>query len=167
MAEIVHKKDKATPGEDDLQVLHPERTAVIAGRSITMREYGFVEGLKVRALSKPILDDLFNFVSTGRVPDVDEIQGILAAHAENVARLIAQAADVEPEFVLNLDDQYAGDTLLAMWWGCNGPFFMRKAVNQVRENLLVKALRAGQTFTPNLSPTATAQTESAPTLSDK
>lgn len=167
MAEIVTKKEKATPGEDDLQVLHPERTAVIAGRSITMREYGFIEGLKVRALAKPLIATLHATVASGRLPEINDVQFMLAEHAENVAQLIAQAADLEPEWVLNLKDQYAGDQLLAMWWGCNGHFFIRKAIDQVRQNLLVSAMRAGLMPTPNSSPTATTQTESASTLNDK
>ena len=166
MAEIVDKKEKATPGADDLQVLHPERTAVIAGRSITMREYGFIEGLKVRALARPLIETLHATVASGRLPDINDVQFMLAEHADNVALLMAQAASVEPEWVRQLD-QYQGDQLLAMWWGCNGHFFIRKAIDQVRQNLLVSAMRAGLTPTPNSSPTATTQTESASTPNDK
>ncbi|MFU4637262.1 hypothetical protein ACM71F_30855, partial [Pseudomonas aeruginosa] len=46
------------PGADDLQILHPERTLEVQGRMVTMREYGFVEGLKLRATMQPFLDDL-------------------------------------------------------------------------------------------------------------
>lgn len=166
MTEVVTKKEKATPGENDLQVLHPELTAVIAGRSITMREYGFIEGLKVRALAKPLIATLHAIVSSGRVPEIDDVQFMLAEHADNVALLIAQAANVEPEWVLKLENQYEGDQLLAMWWGCNGHFFIRKAIDQVRQNLLVSAMRAGQIPTPNSSPTATTQTESDTIPSD-
>lgn len=169
MAKVVtDKKEKAAaPGDDDLQVLHPESKAVIAGRSITMREYGFIEGLKVRALAKPIIDSILAAVRENRIPDVDEIQYILTEHAESVGRLIAQAADIEPEWVLELEDQYAGDQLMAMWWGCNGPFFLRKAIDQRRQEILVKSMRVGQTSTPNSSPTGTTQIESENTPNDK
>lgn len=167
MAEIVNKKEKATPGADDLQVLHPERTAVIAGRSITMREYGFIEGLKVRVFAKPLIDYLHENIASGGAPSATDIQYMLAEHADNVARLIAQAADVELEWVLNLEDQYAGDQLLNMWWACNCGFFFRKAVDRFRASLLEKSVLAGLMSTPNSSPTATTQTESASTPNDK
>ena len=48
----------AEVGADDLEVLHPDRTATIAGRAVTMREYGFIEGLKLAPLYKGIVDDI-------------------------------------------------------------------------------------------------------------
>lgn len=166
MAEIVKEKDALTPGANDLEILHPERTATIAGRKITMREYGFVEGLKVRALTKPLIDALHKFVADGSVPSAEEVQVILAEHADTVVVLMAKAADVDTEWVASLN-QYEGDDLMAMWWGCNGPFFMRKAIDRLKQEKLSQLVRAGQMPMQNSSPMATSQTESSTTLSDK
>ena len=37
----------ATATADDLAILHPDRTLTLGGRAITLREYGFFEGLDV------------------------------------------------------------------------------------------------------------------------
>ena len=36
-----------TAAADDLAILHPDRTLVLGGRTIVLREYGFFEGLDV------------------------------------------------------------------------------------------------------------------------
>lgn len=86
------------PGADDLEILHPDRTVEIHGRTVTMREYGFVEGLKLRATMQPFLDDLHAMVVNDRgLPPLDRIIDVLASHHSLVVQLIAQAADVELE----------------------------------------------------------------------
>ncbi|MDF5999802.1 hypothetical protein P4050_15915 [Pseudomonas aeruginosa] len=56
----------AAQGADDLQILHPEREIEVAGRKLTVREYGFVEGLRLRPMIQPLLDDLYA-ISQGAV----------------------------------------------------------------------------------------------------
>lgn len=119
------RETKKPAGADDLEVLHPERVGIVAGRPVMVREYGFVEGLRLQPLTEPIVASLQSVIGNG-IPPLEAILAILGEHADAVARLIAIAADVEEDWVggLNQDD---GHQLLMMWWGANGPFWLRLA----------------------------------------
>ena len=151
MAEKVVKPSAAAPGADDLQVLHPERSATIAGRELVVREYGFIEGLGLRPTVQPLLDDLYAQISGGGVPALEQILVMLGQHHQLIQELVATAADVEPEWVAGLN-QYDGHLLLMMWWGANGPFYVRSVLNRVVAEKAEAAVRAGRTSTPPLSP---------------
>ncbi|TBW02722.1 hypothetical protein E0E52_17030 [Azotobacter chroococcum] len=141
------------PGDNDLEVLHPERTAVIAGRQVTVREYGFVEGLRLLPLAEPIIAALQDLASTGGTV-FDAVLAVAAEHADAVVNLMAVAADVEVEWIESLG-QSDGHLLLMMWWGANGPFYLRRAALQ-----LVARGRAGAMSTP---PSSAPATEAPPT----
>ncbi|EPM0009431.1 DUF6631 family protein [Pseudomonas aeruginosa] len=136
------------PGADDLQILHPERTLKVQGRVVTMREYGFVEGLKLRATIQPFLDDLHAMVVNDRgLPPLDRIIGVLAAHHSLVAQLIAQAADVELEWIEKGLRARPGKDLMYIWWSVNGPFFVGEVMDRIATDRAEASLRAGQTST--------------------
>lgn len=145
-------------GSDDLTILHPNQTRKIAGINITVREYGWVEGLKLRELANPILLDIEKQMVDGTVPDFDQLRVILGKHCAATLQLIAQAADVDVEFLETLN-QRDGELIEAMWWGCNGPFFMHSVIKKISDKRLVKVLQGGRTSTPNSSPAVTAQSE--------
>jgi hypothetical protein len=157
MAEKVVKKKRAaptTPGADDLQILHPTLTATIAGREITVREYGFVEGLRVYALEQPLLDALYAHCKDG-LPELEEILGILAVHHEQLVPLMAMAADVEPDWIAGLS-RADGHTLMLLWWTANAPFYVPRVFNRMLAEKAAAAARAGQISTQSSSPADTA-----------
>jgi len=155
MAEIVNgkTKSKSAPGDDDLEVLHPERTKKIGGINVTVREYGWTEGLRLRPEIKPLMDDLTALMRDD-VPGIDVIRALLGKHVDITTKLIAQAADVDLEFLDGLNT-HDGELLENMWWSVNGAFFLRKAIDNLKEELLVKSLRDGLISTQNSSPAAT------------
>ena len=156
---ITAPEPPAAAGADDLQVLHPERRATIAGRDVVVREYGFIEGLALRPLAQPLLDDLYAQITSG-MPDLEQILVLLGRHHAIVQELVAKAADVEPEWLdtLNQDEGYL---LLMLWWGANGPFYVRSAVQRAVAHRTAEALRAGQTSTqPSPAPDTGGQTNS-------
>lgn len=65
MARKVTRKKSAT-GAEDLSVINPDRTIIIAGRDVVMREYGFFESLELLPLLEPILVDLEEQAKAGR-----------------------------------------------------------------------------------------------------
>lgn len=133
----LRSKPKAA-GADDLEVLHPERLLTIAGREVTVREYGFVEGLRLLKLAEPIIAGLQGDLSRG-APSFESIMGVVAEHADVAVQLIAVACDVDAEWIESLS-QDEGHLLLMAWWGVNGPFYMRTAATR-----LAVAARAGAT----------------------
>lgn len=139
---------------NDLEVLHPNRSATIAGRSVTVREYGFIEGMRLRPLLQPFLDDLHAMMLGDTLPGLDQITMTLGTHIDAVSEAVAVAADIELEWLTGLG-QDDGMHLLMLWWGANGPFFVRSVRNRIASDRAVEQLRAGRTSTPSSSPPAT------------
>lgn len=155
MAKRVEKKTPAAePGADDLEILHPERETTIAGRQLVVREYGFIEGLRLMPLINPLVEDLRAHLEAGQAAGAEDIHTMLGRHADVVVQLMAVAADVEPEWIDSLE-QEAGTALMFWWWTVNGPFYMRCAIDRARAALAVKAQRAGRTSMPPSSQPAT------------
>lgn len=144
------KKSASTPGADDLQVLHPNQTVTIAGRTITVREYGFIEGLGLRPLVQPLLDALHESLAAGQTPDLEHIILTLARNATALRELIAVAADVEPEWIDGLN-QSDGHLLLMLWWTANGPFYVRCVFDRLAAQAAEARARAGQMSTQSSS----------------
>lgn len=147
-------KPAPEPGANDLEILHPEREVTIAGRQLVVREYGFIEGLRLVPLADPLIEELRGCIESERLAAVETIHALLGRHVEVVVQLIAVAADVEPEWIDSLD-QDAGTALMFWWWTVNGPFYMRCAGDRAKAALVLKAQRAGRTSTPPSPPPAT------------
>lgn len=124
-----------------LGILHPERSIAIGDRVLQVREYGYIEGLKLQSAAKPFLDDLYQaFLRSDEPPSADEIADIMATHIVTVQWMIAQAItpdhqDDPQKFVadvagnatwINGLDEGAGDLLTAVWWEVNKRFFTRR-----------------------------------------
>ncbi|MGH8039901.1 MAG: DUF6631 family protein [Stenotrophomonas sp.] len=147
---------------DDLDVLHPERSTVIAGREIMVREYGFIEGARLAPKIKPLTDDLHVLIADADVPPgFDAISEVLASHIEVVLELIAIAANVEPEWVTGLNDQ-DGDFLALLWWQANASFFIRRVLRKAAQEKVARSL-AGAGFT---QPSSALDTGEARPISD-
>lgn len=138
----------AAPGADDLEVLHPEREVTIAGRQLVVREYGFVEGLKLRPLYAPLIETLKPVLAEGELPDLEQILGLLVQHADALPPLMATACDQPVEWVASLGHE-DGHNLMLVWWGVLGPFFVRSAAGQLLSERLRAMRRAGVTSTPS------------------
>lgn len=122
-------------------ILHPHRTVPIAGRTVTVREYGYVEGLALLPVCKPFLDALYAVAfRSGPPPAVDAIEEVMARHVLAVQWLIAQsittydpanpegfaaAVGANAKWIAGLDD-VEGDLLTVVWWGVNKHFFTRR-----------------------------------------
>lgn len=117
-------------GEDDLAILHPERSATIAGVAVVMREYGFVEGMRLNALVVPIVAGMAVMLDTGDLTDLNQLGQVFADNADGVAALIAAACDQPQAWVESLDDD-SGRALHLLWWSVNAPFFGRRLVDSV------------------------------------
>ena len=139
---------QAAPAADnDLAVLHPERVVVLAGTRVTVREYGHIEWLRLQAAATPLVGALAAMLDAGQEPTYEQALAVLADNADALAPLVAQAADMPlADFdALAPDD---GELLLMTWWGCNGRFFVRRALNKVAVARAEAARSAGARSTP-------------------
>jgi hypothetical protein len=164
------KVDKATPaaakaavGVDDLDVLQPDRAITVAGRRITVREFRFFEGLRLRAQHAPFFDDLYAlFTSAATPPGFEQVALVLGAHQGAVADMVALATDTEAEWVLGLGDA-DGDSLLVTWWLVNAGFFVRGLMRRAAQQRLAARPSDGPASTTSSSPQDTSE---VPTSSD-
>lgn len=141
----------ASASQDDLAILHPERSLTLAGREITVREYGHIEGLRLLAWAKPFTDGLYATIACGsQAPNVATMAALLATHADLVRDMAAQAADVEPQWVEILND-VDGDLLIMTWWQVNAGFFIRRLLARAAAEKLEERQRAGAASTPHSS----------------
>ncbi|MBS0212308.1 MAG: hypothetical protein JSR26_03890 [Proteobacteria bacterium] len=157
-----HASRPSEDGRDDLEILHPERTLSVGGREVTVREYGFLEGLRLASAAQPLVDAL----AAAALADpngqlgLDAVTTVLSASPEALIACVARAADVEPAWVEALDDA-DGQLLLLTWWLVNSGFFVRRVLRAVA---LAQASRAaGPTSTPTSSPEAIALNDSGTT----
>lgn len=147
MAKKLGKSDQAkttsapaNAGADDLAVMHPDQPLCIAGRSITIREYGHIEGLRVRAYMRPFtkeLEELFAQQGEGLIEDIIDL---ISAHIDIVHRAIAQAIAAQGEMACDADIDWIaslsgqdGEKLLYEWWGVCGLFFVGQILRRVAE----------------------------------
>lgn len=156
MAASAKKED----GADDVAILFPDRQATIAGVAVTMREYRWVEGLRLQALIAPIVEQLANLTEQGRLTEVASHEALFVDHVDALPLLIATACDQPVDWVNALSDR-DGRNLRLLWWTVNVPFF----ATRVTDCLLARQLTqlAGPTSSPPSSAPDTTPNGSANT----
>lgn len=152
---MAHKVEQPTPpladaSEDSLVALHPDMTITVAGRAVTVREYGFFEGLEVAARCPGFIASIAGMVNADNL-SYARVRRLFGLHREEVIHAAATAANVEAEWVAGLQGADA-EVFMSTWFGVTGGFFVREAVQEVVE------LRAR---TPT-NPTPTSGTASSP-----
>ncbi len=138
---------KEEQGANDLEVLHPNRSATIAGREVVVREYGFVEGMKMLGMLEPFLADLKQLMEDDQPLTVAACSVLFSQHMDVITEAVAVAADVDVEWLAELS-QDDGYHLIMLWWTANGPFYIRTARNRIFADRVERArATVGQTFT--------------------
>ena len=148
-------------GADDLAILYPERRQTIAGVAVTMREYGFVEGVQLAPLVEAVVGALTDVASAGDRLAPNALRPALAAHPDAVIALIAVACDQPEAWVRSLTDR-DGQALMLLWWVTNADFFVRRVIEAVTVRQMERA-SAGSTPTPPSSAPGTTLESSAST----
>lgn len=141
-----HAKPQPKPqdGADDLDVLSPDVELEVGARTVTVREYRFISGLRARAKAKPLIDDLEKFVADGGAAEagVEDYVELLATHDVLVRELMVDSIDgADADFIDGLNEA-DGEALLLAWWGVCGRFFVRVVAARLRDRLLAQARRA-------------------------
>lgn len=133
--------DGAAQDQAELSVLHPEGKAVIGGRAVVVREYGYIEGMQLQPALRPFLQALYQArAREGAPPNAEDVADVIAMHLVTVQWLMAQAItpidEEDPQafldavaenakWIAGLND-VAGELLMTLWWGTNAGFFIRR-----------------------------------------
>lgn len=147
-----------------VSILHPEREVMIGKRAVEVREYGYVEGLKLQGACKDFLSALFGlFAQAAAPPPAEAVSDLFADHIVTVQWLIAQAITPivdDPEvfvaavasnakWVASLDEVW-GDALTAIWWEVNKGFFIRRLRRRAQAEL--EAARRASALSASTTP---------------
>ena len=131
--------DDDVSAADDLAILHPDRTLVVGGRTVILREYGFFEGLEIADRAAGFIADLVAASSDGALRYA-QVRRLFGRHRAVIPVIAAQAGDVEPTWLVSLsaDEQ---ELYLATWFAVNAAFFVREVLAEVREAQLLETQR--------------------------
>ncbi|MGO1069648.1 DUF6631 family protein [Lysobacter sp. CA199] len=119
------KRSEAPPA-DDLTVLQPNRVLPLGDRTVTVREIGFFESLRLHAQIAGLVADLIEQTDDGNI-DLSRLHRVCAKHPEATVELLAQASDQSVEFVHSLSAAH-GDLLLLTFWAVNADFFLQRVI---------------------------------------
>ena len=123
---MARKVKRPRPEQDDLTVLQPNRTLPIGGCSVTVREIGFFESLRLHAEIAALVADLVEQTDDGNV-DLTRLHRVCATHPTATITLLAQACDQPVEWVQSLPGAQ-GDLLLLTFWAVNADFFLQRVL---------------------------------------
>lgn len=119
------KRPKSPPA-DDLIVLQPNRVLPLGDRTVTVREMGFFESLRLHSEITALVADLVDQTDDGNV-DLGRLHRICAQHPDATVALLAQVSDQSVEFVHSLSAAQ-GDLLLLTFWAVNADFFLQRVI---------------------------------------
>lgn len=138
--------------DQEIDILHPDREMTLSGEAVTVREYGFVEGLKLQQRARAMIEALGELLAQGE-PSLMDLQSVFSADEHLLTSMLAQAIDRPPEFVAGLSDRQ-GQDLLMTWWAVNADFFVKRLV----------AARAGTMLSSRIRRSAAAKSASAASM---
>jgi hypothetical protein len=115
------------PPPDDLTVLQPHRVLPLGDRTVTVRELGFFESLRLHAQIAALVANLIEHTDDGNI-DLGRLHRVCAQHPEATVELLAQASDQSVEWVHSLNAAH-GDLLLLTFWAVNADFFLQRVLS--------------------------------------
>lgn len=111
----------------DLDILMPNRTVIIGGKDVVVREYGFYEGGRLAPFTAPIIASLKEIIREKQDVQITDLLQLTYKHIDEMLELLAIATGEDKDWIAALP-QKDGATLATVWWGVNGPFCVETAV---------------------------------------
>lgn len=152
VAQAVEAHDAEQHAAEQLAQLHPDRSLTLGGRALTLREYGFFEGLDVADRAGAFIDDLIAMSEDGRLRYA-QVRRLFGRHRTVVPMIAAQAADVDVAWLEALADDEL-ELYMATWFAVNAAFFVREVLAELRERRLLQdaalsSASTGSTVSPD------------------
>lgn len=139
-------------GAAGLDTLAPDVTTAIAGRDVTFREYGFLEGLAIAERASVLIADMVALCADGTMRYA-RVRRLFGKHRDVVVPIAAESAGVEPAWVEGLG---AADSelFLSTWFTVNSSFFVREVAVDMRDAALAAArsVSTGSSSSPGSLP---------------
>lgn len=135
----------AEQAAEDLSVMFPDSSITIAGETVIVTEYPFLQWLELKPLHTEFLASLAELVGhSDSGIELDELMEFFEDQFEHVQALIAASIDRPLEFFKPLKEAVINE-LVITWWHVNKNFFLKSVRRTLRKQN--KVLSAGQTST--------------------
>lgn len=121
----------------EAEILFPDKTLTLAGEAVTVREFKYLEGLKLAAIAAPLLSALSQLMTEGEI-DLLKIDQVIADNADIWAQLLAASCDKPVDWLETLSD-VEGTQLSWGFWEVNGPFLLRRVAFAKRFGAILAA----------------------------
>ncbi len=147
-AETTHPSDHDDAEQhaaEQLAQLHPDRSLTLGGRALTIREYGFFEGLDVADRAEMFIADLI-VLSEGGTLRYAQVRRLFGRHRAVIPLIAAQAADVDVAWLEALADDEL-ELYMATWFAVNAAFFVREVLAELRERRVLQDAALSSTST--------------------
>jgi hypothetical protein len=116
---------------EDLNILFPDQSLLIANEQITVTEYPFMTWIELKPLCKPLIEEFTEFMRRGDDVAADELLECFENHFQILQTLLCKSIDKPVEFLekLSYSDM---QILLLTWWSVNKNFFLQSANRLLR-----------------------------------
>lgn len=128
------------PDDAGLDVLVPDVTTTIAGREVTFREYGVLEGMQVVGAAEAFIADLVERCRGGEF-SYGRVRPVIGQHIDTVVALVARSTGQPEAWIRGITDRQQIESLLMTWFGVNAGFFVREVVAALQLELLERAAK--------------------------
>jgi len=111
----------------DVDILFPEREIEIAGETLVVREFSYLEAMRCAAGAKSLIAGIGKIISDADTIRLEELDAVIADHIDEWVGLLAASISKDVSFVESLNDQ-DGSNLAMAFWEINGPFLLRRVM---------------------------------------
>jgi hypothetical protein len=115
------------PQADELDILHPERTIMCAGDSVTVREIGFADSLRLDRAMAPMIRA---FIDLRDDPEPHDLAALFGTHPDAWLDFMAAACGKPRAWIEGLGDEDGRNLSMAVWT-VNSGFFLRRVISGV------------------------------------
>lgn len=124
-------KESAAKAAEDLKVIFPDSTIMIAGENIVVSEYPFIKWLELKVHCGDVIESLAELLTEHDEIQPDNLLEFFEIQFQEIEYLIRESINRDFEFLETLSDAEM-QKLIFTWWRVNQHFFLRSAFRIVR-----------------------------------
>lgn len=134
-------QSSAAQAAEDLNVIFPDSTIVIAGENIVVTEYPFVKWLELKVHCGDLLEAMSELLTQSEQLSTDDVLEFFENQFYEIEFLIRESIQRDFEWLETLSDTEM-QNLLFTWWRVNRHFFLRSAFRLQRTKIKQSAGQA-------------------------
>ena len=119
---------------NEAEILFSEQQLEIKGEKLTVREFSFIEGLRVNQMVRPFIKSMRHvFTEEDKDSDFSSMSAVFSDHMDVLIDLMSISTGQPVEWFSTLSDT-EGQTLLMAFWSVNKAFFINRLLIQGMRN---------------------------------